>query len=542
MLSLTVLSLAACGEPADRTPGVGGAYGGAIGGTAIIAHFADIAALNILHTFDSMALQVQRDMLFMPLIRLGKDGQLEPWLAASWDTVRFAPDSVALTFRLRSDVHWHDGVPTTAEDVRFTWVRLMDPRTAAVASRVFSWYNPHAEVLDSHTIRFRLRAHGGFLAAWQNLPPLPVHRLADVPPAELSTHPFGREPLGNGPFMFEGRRMGRDWVFAANAGFALALGGRPRLDRVILRTVPDETARLVELQTGRVHFTTVSSSHAARLRKAAGIRLMSFESTRWTALFWNTGRPPFSDVRVRQALTLAIDRDALTRAVLDGSGTAGRSLVTPFHAYFDSRTAGTSLSHDPDSARALLAAAGFRVGHDGRVRDTEGTPLAFTISVMSSSAEHAAAAEIIQSDLSRIGVEAAVRRTEFSALIQQAMLGNDVAPPDAMVMSVLGTLRQDDSFLFHSRHLADASRLSTYSNPRLDSLLDVLALSHHDQSLNVTWVEYQELLAQEAPVSVLYYPRTLVAIDRRLNAVDVRAGSVLSGIVQWHFRYGERVQ
>jgi ABC-type transport system substrate-binding protein len=158
----------------------------AAGGTAVIAYDLTISTLGVLHTADGMAGQVQRDMLFMPLIKLDTAQEPLPWLAERWDTVRVSPDSLELTFHLRGDVSWHDGVPTTADDVRFTFDRIMDPRTGAIPRRLFSLYNSQADVLDPRTIRFRLRASGGFLNLWSDIPPLPRHLLEEVPPERLA--------------------------------------------------------------------------------------------------------------------------------------------------------------------------------------------------------------------------------------------------------------------------------------------------------------------------------------------------------------------
>jgi peptide/nickel transport system substrate-binding protein len=271
----------ACGDRAEKSgPQDSRGRTALDGGTVVIAYDHAIPTLGVLHTADGMAGQVQRDVLFMPLIKLDAAQEPLPWLAERWDTVRFSPDSLELTFRLREDVTWHDGVPTTAEDVRFTFDRIMDPRTGAIPRRLFSLYSRQVDVPDRRTIRFRVRASGGFLNVWSNVPPLPKHLLREVPPEMLASHPFGREPVGNGPFRFLRRTPNEEWVFDANPDFPTALGGTPHLDRVVIRTIPDPSARLTELLVGRVHVSHVFAPQIEQVRTAPGVQLLEFVTPR----------------------------------------------------------------------------------------------------------------------------------------------------------------------------------------------------------------------------------------------------------------------
>ncbi len=506
-----------------------------VGGTLVIAHELALPTLGVLHTADGMAGQIQRDMLFMPLIKLDNAMEPVPWLAESWDTIRFSPDSLELSFQLRKDVAWHDGVPTTAEDVRFTFERIMDPRTGAIPRRHFSLYSRHVDVPDPWTIRFRLRASGGFLTVWADVPPLPRHLLHEVPPELLVFHPFGREPIGNGPFRFQRRTSNEEWVFEANSGFPAELGGRPQLDRVVIRTSLDQSTRFTELLVGGIDVTHILPSQVEEARAASGIRLLDVVTPRWAAVFWNTRLPQFTDARVRRALTLALDRQAITDGVLLGHGTAGRSPITPFQSFFAAvETEAPSSPFDPEAALALMADAGWTDRGDGLLRDDRGNPLRFTISVIAGAGQHNDAAQIIQAQLSRIGVEVRIRPVEYTTLLQDMGAGAGGSRGfEALLMSVAGEPRKDDSFFFHSRYHEDIGHLSGFSSPDLDSLLDTLALSlDQNQDLQL-WQEYQRLLAHESPATVLFYPLSFVGVADRLQGVEVNGLGILGSIARW---------
>jgi ABC-type transport system substrate-binding protein len=160
--AVLALGLAACGSGADGTEAFDPESlpeAERYGGTAVTSIHTDPRSLNTLANGDLEAAELQGALLSLPLVRY--DAQLEPrpLLAERWDTVRVTPDTLELTFHLRRDVVWHDGVPTTAEDVRFTYERMQDPRVGFGRRGFLALWSPATEVVDSFTIRFRLRAH-----------------------------------------------------------------------------------------------------------------------------------------------------------------------------------------------------------------------------------------------------------------------------------------------------------------------------------------------------------------------------------------------
>ncbi|MEX2570980.1 MAG: peptide ABC transporter substrate-binding protein [Gemmatimonadota bacterium] len=529
--------LAACSTSEGRPPAETGETGerSRFGGTAVVAYPVDMPTLGVLHTINFLAHQVQRDLLFMPLIRFSEELEPVPWLAERWDTVRVATDSLELTFHLRQDVRWHDGQPTTTDDVRFTFERVKDPRVGAVASRHFAFYSPKVEVDGPYTIRFRLRAYADFLEAWYSTPSLPHHLLGDVPPEALAAHPFGtRRPIGNGPFRVMNRVPGESWTFEANSEFPEALGGPPYLDRIVFRTVPDPTTLLTELATGAADLGYVSSSQMARLEGSRQVRGAGFPSSTMTLVFWNTRLPLFSESRVRRALTLALDRRAISDVLTDGRGPPGGATITPFHRDFEVANAAAALPHDIARSRRLLADTGWTRGEDGILRNLEGDPFRFTLTLSSANQPHADAAQIIQEQLRPLGVQVDIRQVGFNTLMQQLQQGPDAAEPlEALLFNILGEIRQDDSYFFHSRHLGEPGQIAGYSDPRMDALLDSLALTLDPGVARDLRVEYQTLMAQEAPATVLYYPPGLVALNTQLNGVRVDGLGLLTTASGW---------
>jgi peptide/nickel transport system substrate-binding protein len=514
---------------------------GRYGGTAVVALIADPQSMNSLTTNETYARMVQRQVLFTTLFRYDEALQPVPFLAESWDTVRIAPDSLQLTVRLRRDVRWHDGAPTTARDVLFTYARVRDPDVGSSLAASFARYNREVEELDPYTLRFRLRAHADFIDGWAQLAIMPAHILGEVASAALAQHPFGSsEPVGNGPFRFVRRNPGREWVFEANHDFPEALGGRPYLDRLVFRAIPEQTTILTEVLTGGVDvYLRPRASQLPQLQSAAHVELHAEPGSDWVFLAWNNRLPFFDSPDERRALTMGIDRRAIVQAVLEGAGVSGSSPVTPAHWAFTDGSSDANLRYDPDGARRLLARAGWR-DHDGDgiLQDASGAPFSFTILVPQGNDTGRDAAQIIQSQLARIGVDARPSSVEGNTLIGSLMGSLDSGGIrqrsfDAAIMGWTDGLVKDDSNLFHSRNLNSPFQISGFMNDRVDLLLDTLQLVVDREQARPLWLEYQALMAREVPTTVLFYPNRLTAVNRRLRGVQVDERDELHTVTRW---------
>jgi peptide/nickel transport system substrate-binding protein len=516
------------------------------GGTAVVTLPTNPPTFNGLAAYDLESMWIHQGVLSMPLVRYDAAMVPQPWLAERWDTVRVAPDTLELTFHLRRDIRWHDGVPTTAEDLRFTYERMRDPAVGFPRLPYLRFWSPEVVVADSFTARFRLRPHAEFLEFWTWDVVLPAHLLRDVPPGELRNHPFGHSPVGNGPFRFLRRTPGQELVFEANPDFPEALGSRPYLDRIVFRVAPDPTARLTELLTGRSDLVMLSAEQVRTVRNASGVRLVELPSSAWTQIVWNTRKPPLDDARVRRALSLALDRRALIDGALQEQGLPGRWTVTPTHWHFQPDDPETEPRQDLDEARRLLAEAGFRErGSDGVLRDGQGRPLRFTTLSYRGSATHAQTLPVIQAQLRAIGVDMQIRLLEQAsalALVEGRLNadGERVRDFDALLTNWETGISSDDSWFLHSRNRNEPLAAASYANPRADSLMDTLAVTVDRAAARPVWREYQRFMMQESPVTVLYYPRGQVALSARLQNVEMVVSGPFVSAREWWLLPGQR--
>ena len=504
------------------------------GGTAVVSRTQDLAAgMNAFGApSDFMSVQLQQFAMLMTLVRLNADLEFEPYLASSWE---LSADGSELTFSLREDVRWHDGEPTTAEDVAFTYRRVTDPRTGFPNSQYWAYYEG-VEVLDTYTVRFRLRPHSDILDPWRTVAIMPQHLLGDVPPADLANHPFGQRcPVGNGPFRFIDHAGGQQWTFEANPAFPQDLGGRPFLDRLVYRIIPEKLTVLTELLTGGVDVYLVAlPQHAEQIQSAEGRRLVAFQGRNYSYITWNLADDRFSDLMVRKAFAHAIDRQGLVNAIMDGYGIVAHTSVPPFHWAYDPDV--DLLPYDPALARRLLDEAGWVDTNGDGVRDKDGQRLAFELKTNEGSQQKADALDVIQSHLGAVGVDVTTGFVEVGTFYQQ-LFDRDF---EAAIGTWNNDFKLDDWSLFHSDADTTQYGWGSIDDDELAMYLDTLMLVPDREESQPLWSAYQKRLAELQPYTFLYFDDRMHGINERLRDVvmDVRGDFV--NVTEWWIPADER--
>lgn len=489
------------------------------GGTAVVAGLGELTALNEIVSPDYESDQVMAFVLFMTLLQYDENLNPIPYLAERWDTARLDANTIALTFRLRRDVRWHDGVPTTAHDVKFTFDRAREPAYAYPNPGFFTYYDS-ARVEDDHTITFFLRPHSEFLDVWRAVSPMPRHVLGEVTAEEMRHHPFNTQrPVGNGPFRFVSHAAQDRWVFEANPDFPEALGGRPYLDRLVYRIIPEEMSLLTELLAGEVDVSLlVLPEHAARVEENPGTRLLAFPWRQGVFIAWNGRSPFFESASVRRALTYAMDRTRIVDAVRSGYGVVASGPVPPYH--WASHPDLGALPYDPDSARSLLERAGWRDTDSDGIRDRDGVPFRFEIKT-NQNRQREDIIQLVQSDLRAVGVEVRPRVMEWNAFLEDVLRARRF---DAIVLASVSEFRIDDSDLFACSRRDGPYQFAYYCNPRVDSIFaQALRAARRDEALPL-WHEYQAIVRRDQPFTWLYYEVRPVGVRARLRDVtmDIR--------------------
>jgi peptide/nickel transport system substrate-binding protein len=490
--------------------------------TVVIASGADLESANPLVTLHSLARQIQRYALFVTLARYDDALEPIPYLARSWSWSR---DRRALQLRLASDLRWHDGRRTTAQDVRFTIDAVRDPATGSPRFGEFVDV-ARVEAPDDTTIVLHFAGpQSRFPLVLCEQPVAPAHLLEKIPRSELRRAAFGERPVGNGPFRFLERQPGQRWTFARNPEFPTSLGGPPALQRLIVAVVDEASTKFAGLVSHELDLAGISPSMAHVAAADPALRVVDYPVLMAYGIVFNPHRPPFDDARVRRAVALAIDRGRIIEAALAGFATPASGPVSPDHPF--------ALSELPrrDSARAaaLLDSAGWTRDADG-MRRHDGNPLTFELLTVGSADN--AAEQLIQADLATLGVRVEIRQREMGAFLAEAR-----APTkrfDALLTGVPGDLSLGYlSSMFDSRLSGGALDYAAFHTRRLDALLESARNATRDAERRDAWHEVQRELARETPVAWIYHARGLQGISRRLEGVRMDLRGELATVAEW---------
>lgn len=338
-----------------------------------------------------------QNLVFLTLTGRDEKGELVGRLARSWER---SPDRRNVTYRLRTDIHWHDGRPVTAHDVAFTMRLLAHPKVT---------YLPPSEaenviVVDDST--FTTTGHPYPTDTW--IVYYPKHLLEKLDPAQFWDWEFWRQPVGNGPYRVVRSVPRLLMELEANPEY---FGSPPRIERVVLKS--GETA-VTELMAGNVDAALLYWRPLDVFKLAGDTRFRiyhDFALDRRKAVAWNQRFEPFRDARVRRALTLAIDRRELLRAMnLPKDVPLSDAPFSP--GQWRAGALPSPLDYDPAEARRLLDEVGWREPSVGAVRMRAGAPLRFVMVVENADETEAV---LVQAALRRVGVDVQLRVLERQA-------------------------------------------------------------------------------------------------------------------------------
>lgn len=478
-------------------------------------------------------------------------------LAESWS---FGPDSTSLTYRLAADARWSDGTPLTAGDVAFTFSLLSNPRAGLPLSYVTRW-------LDSTTTRGDTAVTLHFARRYPDMlydtgvGVLPEHVYGEVAPgdfAELagraarSTDDGGGEgadtPEGgaggsdagaggmvsSGPFRLAEWSRGERLVLVRNPeGTA-----EPRLDTLVFRILPEEATRLAELRSGGADLVRVESFRdARRLEERDGYRVHSIPRRAYDYIAWNpSAHPAFSDPRVREALSLAIDRQRVVEAL--EMGRWAEPAAGPYGPLFPQlRVDPEGELHDVGRARRLLEEAGWTLpagaDEDG-VRSKDGRELSFELATQAGSDRRTAAAELVRGQLADVGVRAEIRTQEFNSLFGRMRAGNYEA---ALLGWQIGLSPDISQFWYDPE---SPLNVVSYDDGRVRALMDSARAAATSKEAEPFWRRAAREITSDHPYAFLWYFDVLYVSGPRLRGVEVGVPGFARNAHEWWVRAGDR--
>ena len=486
-ICLIALSNFRCGRGNERTP-------------------SNKSTITVLYPSDERVLGPYWEMpakflMFLPLVT--EDSLGRPWVGRLAERWEHSPDFRLWTFHLRRDVRWHDGVPVTAHDIRFSLELFANPDI--LFDNV--WHEMESfTILDDFTFKMTFKKPVDALDSWRVY--YPKHLLEKLDPKEFWKWEFWTQPLGNGPYRYV-RHVPKIMVeLEANADF---YGGKPKIDRVVLKL--GGSAPLVELMSGNVDaLTSINRADLPKLGQDPRFRVYHHTPTIWLiALLWNHRHHIIRDSAVRRALTLAINRRELHQVLNLPENLLIFDVIFTTPQYWRGELP-EPLPYDPEMAKRLLEQEGWRdIDGDG-VRELDGEELRFTALVPGGATSWAPgtqqAAIYIQEQFRRVGIRMELQELE-SSLVRERLHSGDFEA---------GFFRFFNGVDSHIKWLGEDSWIG-YENSQVARLLDIAEITMDPAEGDRIYRELMPMFRADLPITFLYPQVWTVVAHRRLKGL-----------------------
>jgi peptide/nickel transport system substrate-binding protein len=463
--------------------------------------------------------------IYNGLVKYDENYNIVPDLAESWD---IKDGGRRLRFHLRRDVYWHDGEKFDAHDVMFTYRTIIDPETPTAYAEKYKLVK-EARLIDDYTIEFTYeKPLAPALISWGALQMLPEHLLKGT---DISTSPLTRRPVGTGPFKFKTWEPGSRIVLERNERY---FDSPPNLMAVLLRVIPDQNTQFMELRAGNIDIMGLSPLQYLRQTDSADFNRRytkyKYLADGYTFLGFNLERKPFDDVRVRQAIAHAIDKEEIIKGVLMGLGEEATGPYKPGTKWHNPKV--KRYAYDPGKALALLKEAGYEdTDRDGFV-DRNGVPFSFTIVTNQGNPLRDKTAQIIQERLKEVGIQVKIRVIEWTVFLKEYV---DRGNFDAII---LGWNIIQDPDIHNVWHSANAVRgglnFVMYKNAEVDSLLVQGRHTFDELERKKCYFRIQEILAEEQPYVFLYVPYSLPVVSSRIHGIKPAPAGITYNIDEWY--------
>ncbi len=440
-----------------------------------------------------------------------------------------------ITFHLRKGVLWHDGKEFTAEDVKFTYDKIMDPKTNTVRRSDFELVKK-AEVLDPYTFRVTYKQpFSPGLATW-GMGIIPKHLLENT---DINTATFNRRPIGTGPFRFV------DWVsdekiaVEANPRY---FEGKPGLDGVVYRIIPEAALNEMEILTRGVDYSSIFPYEYRRMSRIPFLKVYSQPSLGYTYIGYNLTNPLFQDRRVRRALTYAINRQEIVQYVLYGLGEVATGPFPNQMWYWNPNV--KPIPYNPEKARQLLAEAGWKDKNSDGILVKDGRPFRFTLITNSGNDTRRDVGVLVQRQLHEIGIDVTLELYEWSVFLKDFINAKHF---DACILGWSLSVDPDAYEIWHSSQIEKGFNFISYRNPEVDRLWEEGRREYDIEKRKKIYWKIHELIAEDQPYTFLFVPLAISALQNKFvlkekdatgketfQEIKVEKAGLLYDLVKWY--------
>ncbi|MGH7737546.1 MAG: peptide ABC transporter substrate-binding protein [Candidatus Tyrphobacter sp.] len=522
---LTLCALACALAGCTRTTGgQAGGNPGTIPGVLRIAIQQDLKNLNPLLNSNTTDVLVA-SLLFEPLISANDRGEPVPMLAAQVptpDNGGISKDGLTITYHLRRNAYWTDGVPVTSRDVKWSWQAIMNPQNNIISRHGYDEIRS-IDTPDPYTVvvhlkeRFAPFVNTFFAPSDQPYPVAPAHVLDTYP--NINEIPFNAEPnVSDGPFRFGEWSHGDHITLVRNDHFFM---GMPKLQRIELKIVPDENTSVNLLQTHAIDWIFQASIETyPEVSRLPGSHIAWMKVNGYEDIQLNDARPFLRDVRVRRAIAYAIDKEQLVATLTFGQEHEATEDIPDWMWAFDPNV--RSYPHDVAKARALLEQAGFRPGPNG-IMEKNGQPLVLVEVTDSSNVTRRKESVIVQEQLRQAGIDTQVKDFAGDVLFAPAGEGGilQLGKFDLSLAGWFAGIDPDDSSQYMCKNVPPGGyNYDRYCSAAMDAA-ETDALMHFDRATRKSaYARTQQLLHDDVPELFLWWDRYQEPISDDFKGFD----------------------
>lgn len=461
------------------------------GGTLVIARLSDATKLDPHLGADIPSASIYQSKIYENLVKQDEKMEIKPELATEWKKL----DELTWEFKLRQGVIFHDGTPFTAESVKKTMARLLDKKTGSPRANLFEMVE-EVKVIDDYTVQFKTK--------YPYIPLLPTlahYAGGIISPKAIDEHreKLGQNPVGTGPFKFESWIPGQEIVFTKNDNY---WGDKAKIDKVVFKIIPEDTTRIAMVETGEAQIAEpIPVSEMERIQASSTMSLYRSDAWGTDYIGFNLKKKPFDDIRVRQAISYAIDTDAIIKGVFNnvgkkaagpmGSGVWGYSENIKGYAY------------DVNKAKALLAEAGYPNGFKTTIWTND-------------KKERMNLAEVVQSQLKGIGIDLEIKVVEWGAYLESTGKGEQ----DMFILgwsNATGDADYNQYFNYHTEAHGSVGNRFFYSNPEVDKLINEGRRESDETKRKAIYEKAQEIEMREAPMVMIRYFENLAVTGKNVK-------------------------
>lgn len=458
----------------------------------IIAQDGESKSLDIHQGNDGFSLRANR-LIYSRLVEADENMQIHPGLAESWQQL----DDKTMQFKLRKGIKFHNGDDFTAEDVKFSFERMMNsPRIAFVLPPI-----ERIDIVDDYTVNIVTKTPFGPLLAHLSHPALGMvsKKLLTENPEALK-----EKPIGTGSYKFKEWIYGDKLVLEKNEDFYDK--NERGLKYIIFKNVVEASNRAIGLETGEIDIATpISSVDEENIKNNPKLQLLTKPSISYTYIGMNMTKAPLNDIRVRKAINYAIDKQAIIDVILNGNGKIATSPIAPGVFGFTDKT--KNYEYNVEKAKELMKEAGYENG--------------FTTSILVFSGEaNTQTAEIVQAYLKEIGIDLKIEIVEVSAYWDMTERG-----VHNLFLGSWGVVTGDADYglyaMYHSSAKGGAGNRDFYENEKVDELLDKAKTEIDPETRKKLYEEAQILIVNDAPDVMLYNRNLTVGAQKYIKGLGI---------------------